>query len=257
MYRPGSQFKTVIKYARNLHDMETFGKMDPYVQVILGSREARTSEKTDAGVNPVFDEEIVLDFQNEDEVDFRVWDGESMGSDKFIGEARISIRAVINNGGSWAGDLQLYRKGQKPSGLLNVHIFLIPADSDKSSPSKIAHTPSAPGMYPDASDLSPPEMNPNYNPQSSAPNPMPSQPMMTQAYAQPLQAQPYGYPQPVVAQATVIGQPAVYANTVMAQPGVVYAQPQVVYPQFGNPVVMSQPQVLYRPPGTTYVYRQF
>ena len=124
MYKPGSQFKVQVKYARNLYDTEAFGKMDPYVKVVLGSREARTKEKTDAGVNPVFEEELVLDFQNEAEVDFRVFDSESIGSDKFIGEARISVQAVINNGGSWAGDLQLFRGGKKPAGLLNVHIFL-------------------------------------------------------------------------------------------------------------------------------------
>ena len=228
MYKPGSQFKVKVKYARNLHDTETFGKMDPYVQVVLGSREARTKEKKDAGVNPVFEEELVLDFQNEAEVDFRVFDSESMGSDKFIGEARISVQAVINNGGSWAGDLQLYRGGKKPAGLLNVHIFLIHAEP-VGSPSHVPAAAATSGVYPDM-----PAMNPNYQP--GAPPPQPQMASAMPVYAQPV------YGQPVMAQA-VVAQPTVYA-----QPAVVYAQPQVV---------IAQPQVVYQPPGPTYVYRQY
>lgn len=33
MYPAGSQVKVALKYAKNLYDTETFGKMDPYVQV--------------------------------------------------------------------------------------------------------------------------------------------------------------------------------------------------------------------------------
>jgi hypothetical protein len=247
-YAPGSQLKIVIKYGKNLYDTETFGEMDPYVQVVLGSRQGRTRERTDAGRNPVFEEEILLDFQNETEVDFRVWDSESMGSDKIIGEAKVSIQAVINNGGSWAGDLQLYRDGRKAAGILNVYIFLVAAQVATSSG---IHTgPSAPGLYkgsqsPTASGIYPdphPEYNPHYQAGAVAmgpaqPQPAPMASVQPQAvYAQPVMAQP----------SMVVGQP------VMAQPGIVYAQPQVVYAQ---PTVYGQPQVVFRPPGNTIIYR--
>lgn len=255
MYRPGSQFKVLIKYARNLYDTEAVGTMDPYVKVVLGSREARTREKTDAGVNPVFEQELVLDFQNEAEVDFRVFDGETLGSDKFVGEARISVQAVVNNGGSWAGDLQLYRGGKKPAGLLNVQIMLVSADPAGSAfHAGAVQDAGAGAMYPDM-----PSMNPNYqalgpasqpqvvtgmNPNYQAPYPgagaPPSQPQvvagMVQGYPQPV------YGQPVMAQA-VLAQPTMYG-----QPGVVYGQPQVLY---------GQPQVVYRPPAPTYIYRPY
>lgn len=266
MYKPGSELKAVINYARNLRDTETFGKMDPYVQVVLGSREARTKEQTDAGVNPTFKEELILEYQNESEVDFRVWDGESLGSDKFVGEAKVSLQAVINNGGSWAGDLQLYRSGKKPAGKLNIQLFLIPAASPTSSYTDRATTGA--GLYPSASPP-PPAMNPNYQPAAPPMNPNyqpgppemnpnyvppPVAPQAPAQYAQPVYAQAMGYPQPIMAQATVVGQPQVFATPVMAQPSVVYAQPQGIYPQ----VVMAQPQVMYRPAGPQgYVYRQF
>ena len=267
MYKPGSQLKAVINYARNLYDTETFGKMDPYVQVVLGSREARTKERTDAGVNPTFNEELILEYQNETEVDFRVWDGESVGTDEFVGEARVSLKAVINNGGSWAGDLQLYRKGKKPAGKLNIQLFLIPADRSPAGSGLYPSTSPPPAMNPNYQPA-PPAMNPNYQPGPPAMNPsyqpgppemnpnyQAAPPVASQAppqYAQPVYAQALGYPQPIMAQATVVGQPQVFAAPVMAQPTVVYAQPQGIYPQ----VVMAQPQVMYRPP-TGYVYRQF
>jgi hypothetical protein len=283
-YAPGSQLRTVIKYAKRLHDTETFGSMDPYVQVILGSRDAKTTTKKDAGTNPVFNEELLLDFQNENEVEFRIWDAESIGSDKFVGEAVVSIQAVINNGGSWAGDLQLFRKGKSPGGLLNVHIFLIAARASQApmgSPTSGQPAPVAPPLYPEAS---PPEFNPHY--QSSAPSqstapplspsapqpvtanytppapypqnqqPMPVNYAQATAYPQAVTGQPIVMAQPVMGQ-PVVGQPRVlYAQPVVATQPIVYGQPQIVYPQVTGGVVYAQPQVVYRPPGGTIIYRQ-
>ena len=283
-YAPGSQLRTVIKYAKSLHDTETFGTMDPYVQVVLGSRDARTPTKKDAGTNPVFNEELLLDFQNEAEIEFRVWDAETMGSDKFVGEAVVSIQAVINNGGSWAGDLQLFRKGRKPGGLLNVHIFLIAAKASElpsGSPSSAHSTAATAPLYPDAN---PPEFNPQYQPSApiqpaapplaeSSPQPVTAnfaQPVPYQQQQNPMQvsyAQATAYPQSVPGQPMVMAQP-VMGQPVMAQPRVVlaqpvltgqpvvYGQPQMLYPQVTGGVVYGQPQVVYRPPGGTIIYRQ-
>ena len=295
MHQPGSQLKVAINYARNLKDTETFGNMDPYVKVILGTREVRTKEKTDAGTNPKFNEELTLEYQNEDEVDLQVWDGEAVGSDEYVGEARVNLQAVANNGGSWAGDLQLYRIGKLPAGTLNVRLTLVQA-AGFAAP-KPDRSPGGPGLYPTASpppmnpnyqqgapgmnpdyqatqapmnpnyqataascginDQSIPSMNPNYQQGQPPPNLTYQQgPPMNSVYAQ---AYPQQYQQPVYAQRMVTQAAVVGQPQVFATP--VMAQPQVVYaqPQAVYPQIMvTQPQVVYRPPGPTgYVYRQF
>lgn len=235
---------------------------------------------TDAGVNPIFNQELLLDYQNEQEIEFRVWDGETIGSDKFVGEARVSLKAVINGGGSWAGDLQLFHNGKKPAGVLNVHIYLIAAagSPELSHLAPISRgipaAPSAP-QYP----ASPQNVSPYPSaPPPSAPAPVPQYPAMNtqpaygQYEAQPMQ-QATGYvqqPQPMYAQQgqyPSLGQPMMaqpimqpmmqpMMQPVMAQP--VMGQPMTVV---GQPVVMQQqmtygqPQVVYRPPPGAVIYR--
>jgi hypothetical protein len=300
MYGPGSEVKVCIKYAKNLFDTEMIGKMDPYVQVcsthpfpyifkvVLGSRECKTKSRTDAGTDPKWNQDMFLDYQGETELEFRVWDSETIGEDKFVGEAKVSLTAVINNGGSWSGDLQLFRRNKKPAGLLNVHIYMLSPNGrnvDSHSEVKMASLPemphhtrrgsgpyqypdmNAPQEYPSSAPLpnSPPSMAPAAQPVApQCPTPMYQQQTLPQStmYA-PQQPVMYAAQQPgiyttgqVMGQ-TVIGQP-VYQQAGYGQQ-VVYAQP--MYTQPGAPIyaqpvqgVQGQPQVVYSQQPTQVIY---
>ena len=46
------RFTLVIVGARNLKNVGTFGKMDPYVRIIYGNNEYKTTVLKDAGCSP-------------------------------------------------------------------------------------------------------------------------------------------------------------------------------------------------------------
>ena len=72
-------------------DTERFGKMDPYVKFSYGELEFRTTEKTDAGKNPIWNETFQIDvIELEDEMSFSVMDANAM-SDDVVGEATIAF----------------------------------------------------------------------------------------------------------------------------------------------------------------------
>ena len=72
---------TVIE-ARLERDVETFGKMDPYVVIKMREQIIKTKEHTDGGKTPQWNETFELDVKYiGDDVAFTVMDAELMGSD--------------------------------------------------------------------------------------------------------------------------------------------------------------------------------
>lgn len=222
-----------------------------------------------AGREPRWNQDVVLDYQQEEEIEFIVFDEESMGSDKFIGSAKLSITAVIENGGSWAGDLQLFRH-KKPAGLLNLHIYMLSPEAAETGSSVSGHVamhtlPKTPDVVRNRSGSvsggSPFTLTPSQQQQAQPVGaPQPQQPMMMQQQPmmmqQPMMQQPM-MQQPMMMQQPVMGQPLVgqvaYAQPMYAQP-VAYAQPVVMHQQ--PQVVYAQPQqptrIIYTHPQPRY-----
>lgn len=88
----------------------------------LGSRESRTETASVDALNPDFNEKLSLEYHGEDELLFQV---RSFGDDSFVGEAKVSIPAVTQNGGCWRGNLELFNANRKPCGTLNVEITVL------------------------------------------------------------------------------------------------------------------------------------
>lgn len=88
----------------------------------LGSRESRTAAESVDGMNPDFNEKLSFDYQGEEELLFQV---RSSADESFVGEAKVSIPAVTQNGGSWRGNLELFNSNRKPCGTLNVEITVL------------------------------------------------------------------------------------------------------------------------------------
>ncbi|KAF4697734.1 hypothetical protein FOZ60_000080 [Perkinsus olseni] len=118
--------KVEVRYARNLHDTEFFGKMDPYCVVELGKgKKFKTKVQKDVGSNPTWNETTILQYGMEPEMMFKVMDKESIKDDDFVGSATVSMAAVAS-AGRWSGDLALYRSKDKPAGSLSVAITMLP-----------------------------------------------------------------------------------------------------------------------------------
>jgi hypothetical protein len=174
----------------------------------------KTSVKEDAGKTPQWDEDLVIDYQMESELEFQVFDREHLGSDKLIGEAKISIPAIFNAGGQWQGDVRLVRPNGNQAGVLNVQIYVL-------APGKSQGHQAAYGVPPMQSFQ-------QHSQQTAVPQPTYIQPQQQQQQPQVVYSQPQ---QPQV----VIAQPQ--------QPQVVYAQqPQVIFAQ-----PQQQPQMVYAP----------
>ncbi|KAF4676703.1 hypothetical protein FOL47_005420 [Perkinsus chesapeaki] len=130
-YGPGSTITVHVNYARDLYDTELFGAMDPYCLVILGALQYRTETKKSAGQYPKWDQLFSFRYNNESTLRFVVYDKDTMSSDDFVGEATVSLPAIAAKGGDWMGDLQLYRKKNKPAGALNVRVQMSAAGGCK------------------------------------------------------------------------------------------------------------------------------
>ena len=79
---------TVIE-ADLTRDTETFGKMDPFIKFKYNELEFSTTEKSNAGKKPIWNETFQINVKNlEDNLHLAVMDADPM-SDDLIGEATI------------------------------------------------------------------------------------------------------------------------------------------------------------------------
>ena len=74
---------------------EFFGKMDPFVQITIGSQTKRTTTHRNGGKNPKWNGEILeFDITNEQEMKLSVLDEETIKAHDLVGEAVYFIQAV-------------------------------------------------------------------------------------------------------------------------------------------------------------------
>jgi len=98
-----------------------FGKADPYAKLRIGTQEFSTKPNAGGGKNPIWNEEFTFDVSNEREIEIEVLDKETVGNDKFMGRAKVSIMEWIANG-RFEGDLDLEDKTNKPVGRISVAV---------------------------------------------------------------------------------------------------------------------------------------
>lgn len=98
-----------------------FGKADPYCKLRIGTQEFATKHNAGGGKNPIWNEEGGFDISNEKEMDIEVYDKETVGNDKFMGRAKVSILEWIA-GGRFDGDIDLTDKANKPVGRVTLAV---------------------------------------------------------------------------------------------------------------------------------------
>ena len=109
-----------------------FGNADPYVTVTVGNQIKQTSVCPGGGMNPSWDNAILkFDINNENNITILMYDKETTGTDRYMGECTTSIIEWMNNG--YNGGLQIVNKQGKFEGVLLVEVMY-----------KSAHTHSAP-----------------------------------------------------------------------------------------------------------------
>ena len=98
-----------------------FGKADPYTKLRIGTQEFMTKPNQGGGKNPIWNEEFNFDVSNERDMDVEVLDKETVGNDKFMGQAKISIIEWIANG-KFEGDIDIQDKSGKPVGRVTLSV---------------------------------------------------------------------------------------------------------------------------------------
>jgi len=104
-------------------DTETFGKMYPYVKVVVGTQFQQTPPHKHGGKHPEWDTSLNFKHNSEDIIAFEVWDRDS--SNDFIGEGEIAFATVVNSNNRFNDWVDLKYKGKK-AGRILVYVEYTP-----------------------------------------------------------------------------------------------------------------------------------
>lgn len=171
-----------IVEARNLPDVETFGKIDPYCTVELEGKQWRTSV-VDNTENPRFDEVFkfhVAD-ENSSQLRFCLWNKNTM-SDDFLGQYHMSISGLKQGE---VKDEWVLLQQCKSNAELHVRLMAVDfgEDDEETAPhptyNPVPQQYQQPGQgYPQMPPMQgyPPQGQPGYPPQQQGYAPMPGQP---------------------------------------------------------------------------------
>ncbi|GMH64601.1 hypothetical protein TrRE_jg3466 [Triparma retinervis] len=120
-----AKFGTLIVKCVKGIDIKTgqgmFGKADPYAKLKIGSQEHQTKHHVQGGKNPVWNQEFEFQISTEKELEINIMDKESVGSDKFMGRAKVGIMDWIAMG-NFQGDIPIVDKAEKEVGKINVNV---------------------------------------------------------------------------------------------------------------------------------------
>ena len=92
-------FVVTPQCAKLSRDTETFGRMDPYVKVIVGTQQKRGRVHIDGGKSPSWVESFQFFHANEELIRIEVWDSKGNDNDDLIGEGSIACSTVIKRDG--------------------------------------------------------------------------------------------------------------------------------------------------------------
>jgi len=120
-----AKFGTLIVKVVKGVDIKTgqgmFGKADPYTKLKIGSQENQTKPHVQGGKNPVWNQEFEFQISTEKEMEIDIFDKEQVGSDKFMGRAKVGIMDWIAMG-NFQGDIPILDKADKEVGKINVNV---------------------------------------------------------------------------------------------------------------------------------------
>lgn len=95
---PAGILKITVIEAKNLKDVETFGRNDPYVEVWVDRKHKQKTSVKDNTNTPVWNETLTLAINDGDNsLHVKVLDKDLLDTDK-IGEATIPLGDVFNKG---------------------------------------------------------------------------------------------------------------------------------------------------------------
>lgn len=248
--------------AKLIRDTETFGKMDPYCTISVGTQKFRTRVAEDAGKFPNWTDQFVIRVTNEELLEFGVWDHDSASQDDIIGEGVYPLQAVVKsrNFEDW---VELKHHGRK-AGDVRLHLtFTEDAAGQQAHGQQTQGQPQAYPGYPPQQYAYPPQQGypaqPGYPPQQAYPAqpgypPQPGYPQQPGYPAQQAYPGQPGYP-PQAGYPAQPGYPPQQGYP--AQPGYPpQAYPQQPYP--GQPGYPQQPypgQPGYPPQGYPQGYQ--
>jgi hypothetical protein len=258
--------------AKLKRDTETFGKMDPFCKVKIGSSEQETRVHQNGGKFPAWTDTLAFQRGNESLMTVQIWDKDTFNND-LIGETTLPLSSFIdkNKSSDWhilsykgknAGEILLevefkkdYKEVTPQFGSPSSNVMMGGTGTQPFSP-QFGITYMLPQMY-----MSQQQQQPVYvQPQQQ----VYSQPIMGQTmYTQPMQQPTYipqmsqpGYSQPTYVQP--MGQPGYVQvgqqTQPMSQPTYYQQQPQTqtmpTQTYYQGQQGMSQPgQNYYAPPG--------
>uniref|UniRef100_A0A0G4HP99 C2 domain-containing protein n=1 Tax=Chromera velia CCMP2878 TaxID=1169474 RepID=A0A0G4HP99_9ALVE len=150
--------------ARDLHNTEWMGKMDPYCKIICGSQIARTNTHRNAHKSPVWNQRCSIRYSGEPTIRFEVWDADTFTHDDFIGSVNMTLGPLLSsNPPRFQGELALVRDQGTGAGMIFVSVEAQAGAPPAPAPS----APSAPPAYNPASGYVPPEEKAKYGGGSS------------------------------------------------------------------------------------------
>jgi Ca2+-dependent lipid-binding protein len=101
---PIGVMRVYFKNAREIRNLETVGKSDPYARVLLSGIEKGRTVTHKSNLNPDFEEVVYVPVHSEREkLTIEVMDEESMGKDRTLGQTEISVGAYLTKSdrGEW------------------------------------------------------------------------------------------------------------------------------------------------------------
>eukprot|EP00928_Gymnodinium_smaydae_P003958 TRINITY_DN11394_c0_g5_i1.p1 TRINITY_DN11394_c0_g5~~TRINITY_DN11394_c0_g5_i1.p1 ORF type:complete len:351 (-),score=40.30 TRINITY_DN11394_c0_g5_i1:77-1129(-) len=119
----GGHFVLVVDSAKDLYDLDYLGKMDPFVEICIGSRKFQTQVMTNADKKPKWHWSQVIDWHGEPDIFFRVKDKNICVADGLIGEARYNMLSMRHNFDDYLELMRPHRMGgMQKAGKLYIEI---------------------------------------------------------------------------------------------------------------------------------------
>ncbi|RIA90261.1 C2 domain-containing protein [Glomus cerebriforme] len=97
MTKKGSLKVTVVE-ARNLKDEDIIGKSDPYIKLILDSKNTQSTTTKSGDLNPTYNEQFTFNIDGQKSLDIEVWDKDTVTRDDLIGKADVSLSHAFSKG---------------------------------------------------------------------------------------------------------------------------------------------------------------
>eukprot|EP01054_Gregarina_sp_Poly1_P003455 Gregarina_sp_Poly_1__3454@NODE_1_length_32023_cov_193_025347_g0_i0_p2_GENE_NODE_1_length_32023_cov_193_025347_g0_i0NODE_1_length_32023_cov_193_025347_g0_i0_p2_ORF_typecomplete_len3260_score441_33MORN/PF02493_20/2_5e02MORN/PF02493_20/0_011MORN/PF02493_20/9_5MORN/PF02493_20/6_7e02MORN/PF02493_20/1_9e03MORN/PF02493_20/6_6MORN/PF02493_20/0_94MORN/PF02493_20/9_4e03MORN/PF02493_20/3_3e06MORN/PF02493_20/3_5MORN/PF02493_20/1_9e02MORN/PF02493_20/0_0024MORN/PF02493_20/0_00027MORN/PF02493_20/0_024C2/PF0016 len=121
--------KLFVVEGKNMKDMDTIGKMDPYVKVVYGSSRKKTKAISSGGGNCKFNKSLMFPQEGGiDKLTIEVWDADKARKDDLVGSADVSLSKALKNGEDIGVTVPLVfvdKKGkQERRGDLIVNLFI-------------------------------------------------------------------------------------------------------------------------------------